>query len=137
MTVRTHDAYINSETTASQSVALLLGLAGLGSQKIPKYETEHGQDDHQNRPEYFPSRIPAALKDVDDGPDIGNQNDETEQALVLHFLSSLLFLRRYAAPLRTLRESFANGSIVHFARHTINRTPAMALRLSTSLSNSC
>jgi len=41
---------------------------------------------------------------------IGNQNDENRTALVsCLFLSSLLFLRAYAEPLRTLSESFANG----------------------------
>src|ERR1700737_3034589 len=76
-----------------------LGRDGLGSQKIPKNETEHRQKDHQNRPENFLSRICAALKDVDNCPYIGDQNYETEQALVLHLLSSLLFPRRYATPL--------------------------------------
>ena len=81
-----------------------LGLAGLGAQKIPKNESEHGEEDHQDRPENFLSGIRAALKDVDDRPDIGDQNYKAEQTLVLHFLSSLLLLRRYATPLRALRE---------------------------------
>jgi hypothetical protein len=93
--------------------AALLGPAGFRSQKIPKNETEHGQNDDQNGPEYFSSRIRAALKDVDDCPHIGDQHDETEQALVLHFSSSLLLL---AALRSAVIKPFANGNIVHFAQ---------------------
>src|SRR5260221_5863011 len=92
MMARTHDApvYTNSGSTASQSrAASALGRGGLGSEKIPKDESEHGEDDHRNRPKNFLSRIRAALKDVDDCPDIGDQNDKPEQTLVLHFLSSV------------------------------------------------
>src|SRR5258707_12086899 len=102
MTARTHDdpVYTNSGTAASRSTvpASALGLTGLGSEKIPKNESEHGQDDHQNRPEDFPSRVRGALKDIDDRPDIGDQHYETEQALVLHFLSSLLWPGCCATP---------------------------------------
>src|SRR5580692_8422722 len=100
MTAWTHDCPVYLIGGLSPAVsagrragaAMSLGLAGLGSQKIPKNESEHGQDDHQHRPENFLARIRAALKDIDDRPDIGDQNDETEQTLVLHFLSPRLFL---------------------------------------------
>src|SRR6202167_5881130 len=91
MTAWTHDCpvYLIARRAGA---AMSLGFAGLGSQKIPENESEHGQDDHQHRPENFLARIRAALKDIDDRPDIGDQNDETEQTLVLHLLSPRLFL---------------------------------------------
>jgi hypothetical protein len=49
-----------------------LSPARLGPQKIPKNESENGQDDDQDRPEHFLSGIRTALENIDDGPDIGD-----------------------------------------------------------------
>src|ERR1700735_3129457 len=89
MTTQGTAAQCRISTAERVPAACLLGLSGFRTQKVPKNEAEHGQDDHQHRPKYFLPGIRAALKDIDDRPDVGDQNYETEQALVLHFLSSL------------------------------------------------
>jgi hypothetical protein len=62
----------------------ILGSAGLRTQKIPKNESEDGQDDDKHCPENFLPGIRAALKDVYDRPNVGDENDKTAQTLVLH-----------------------------------------------------
>jgi hypothetical protein len=82
-----------------------LGPAGFGTQKVPKYESKHGQNDHEHGPQDFFAGIRCALKNIDDCPNIGNQHNQTEDALVLHVsLSLLLDSSRYATPLRSPRE---------------------------------
>jgi hypothetical protein len=61
-----------------------LGPAGLGTQKVPKNESKHGQDDYEHGPKDFFAGIRCALKNVDDRPDVGDQDNQTEYALVLH-----------------------------------------------------
>jgi len=65
------------------------GPAGFGAEEVPKNESEHGQEEHQHGPKHFLAGIRAALQNVDDRPDIGDENYEPEQTLVLHFLSLL------------------------------------------------
>jgi hypothetical protein len=61
-----------------------LGSAGPRAQKVPEDESEHGEDDHQDRPKHLRAGVRAALKDIDDRPDVGDQDNQTEYALVLH-----------------------------------------------------
>jgi hypothetical protein len=92
-----------------------LGPSGLGAQKIPKNESEHGEDDHQDCPKDLLSRICAALKDIDDGPDIEYQNNKTAQALVLHVSIILIGIAK------PLRYTFVNPW------RTENRKPAFSI----------
>src|ERR1700684_861252 len=66
------------------------GSAGPRTQKVPENESEHGQDDYQDRPKHLRARVRAALKDIDDRPDVGDQDNQTEYALILHEASFLL-----------------------------------------------
>jgi hypothetical protein len=51
---------------------------GLGTQKIPKNESEHGQENDKYGPDHFLSGIRTALENIHDGPHIGDQNDDSE-----------------------------------------------------------
>src|ERR1700736_2825340 len=102
MTAWTHDCpvYTNSRSTAPDRPGSL-GPAGLGSQKIPKNESEYGQEDYEDRPENLPSGIRAALKNIYDRPNIGDENNKTAQTLVLHVSMILIGIAK------TLRYTFA------------------------------
>jgi len=85
MTAWTHGCpvYTNSGSSV-QAVPEPLGSAGLGPEKIPKNETEYGQEDYEDRPQNFSSGIRTALKNIYDRPYIGDENNDTAQPLVLH-----------------------------------------------------
>src|SRR5450631_174179 len=61
-----------------------LGLPGLGAEKVPKDEAQNGQQDDQDCPEDLSARIRAALENVHDRPDVGDQYDQTTYTLILH-----------------------------------------------------
>jgi len=76
MMARTHGApvYTNSGPTALQSrAAFALGVAGLGPRKY-KNESEHGRMITKTVQRLLP--VSTRSEDVDDCPDIGDQNDE-------------------------------------------------------------
>jgi hypothetical protein len=62
--------------SASQS-----GPSGSGARDQPDDETEHGQQDHQHRPKNLTLGRSATLEDIDDGPNIGNQDEDAPEAI--------------------------------------------------------
>jgi len=53
------------------------GRAGAGPEKEPENEPEHRQHDHQHHPQYLFAGIGTALDNVDDRPDVGDQDQQT------------------------------------------------------------
>jgi hypothetical protein len=83
-------------------IGRLLASSGLWTEKVPEYEPEQGQQDDQNGPKHFASRIRRTLKDVHDRPDIGDQNDQTAQTLILHAAPCFVVTGPNATRLRTV-----------------------------------
>ena len=50
--------------------------AGSWTEKIPKNESNHRQQDHRYNPQEFLARVGAALKYIDDRPHIRDQNEQ-------------------------------------------------------------
>ena len=46
----------------------------------PGYQSDQGQKKDQNDPEHLPSRARPALKNLNNGPDTGDEQDETENS---------------------------------------------------------
>ena len=56
----------------------LLAAAGLGTREIPDHETEYRKHQHENDPKRFGSVRFAALKNVENRPDISDQDQYPE-----------------------------------------------------------
>jgi len=69
-----------------------LGSAGPWTEKIPKDETEHWQHDDQDSPQNLSAGVGAALEDVHDRPDIGDQDDQTPYTSIFHHPYPFLML---------------------------------------------
>jgi len=63
-----------------------LGFTGAWTQEKPKYQAQNGQKYYRDDPEQFLLIRYVALENVDNRPDIPNEYQQTQEAVVSHIV---------------------------------------------------
>lgn len=69
---------------SSQSFRRWLAPSVLWADKVPEYESNQWKQNHDDNPEQLFDALGTTLQDFYDCPDVGDQNQQTDQTLVLH-----------------------------------------------------
>jgi hypothetical protein len=66
-----------------------------GTGEEPDYQSQQGEQRHKQNPNYLVAGATVTLNDVDDGPDITGQDQQTKQARIFHIPSTC---SKYSSP---------------------------------------